>query len=62
MKNKKNKILITVVGIMVAFSVCNNLFKPLDFPSGRVRSREGFQVKYPQKLFQKENLFGFSQS
>ena len=58
MKNKKKKIL-TIVGTTVTFNACNKLFKPLDLPSGPVKSRKGFQVKYPQKLFQKENLFGF---
>ena len=38
---------------MVAFSTCNKPFKPLGYPSGRVRSREGLQKIYPQNLNQK---------
>jgi len=38
---------------MVAISVCDKPFKPLILPSGRVKFREGFQVKDPQKIILK---------
>jgi hypothetical protein len=37
----------TVVGEMIAFSVCNKPFKPLGIPRGRVKSREGLTARIP---------------
>jgi hypothetical protein len=31
----------SVVGETIAFSICNKPFKPLGFPNGRMKSREG---------------------
>jgi hypothetical protein len=36
-----------VVGVTIAFSVCNRAVKPLGIPRGRVKSREGLTVIIP---------------
>jgi hypothetical protein len=38
------------VGETIAFSICNKPFKPLGFPSGRVKSREGLSEMKPTKI------------
>jgi hypothetical protein len=35
---------------MIAFSTCNKPFKPLDYPSGRVKSREGLAEMLPTNI------------
>ena len=48
--------------LVVAFSACNKPFKPLGYPSERVRSREGLQKMYSQNplkyfwVFQKHSI------
>jgi hypothetical protein len=39
-----------VVGVTIAFSICNKSFKPLGFPSGRVKSREGLPEMIPTNI------------
>jgi hypothetical protein len=34
----------------IAFSICNKPFKPLELPSGRVKSREGFPEMIPTNI------------
>jgi hypothetical protein len=36
---------------MIAFNVCNKPFKPLELPSGRVKSREGLPGMIPTNIF-----------
>jgi hypothetical protein len=38
------------VGNAIAFSIYNKPFKPLDFPSGRVKSREGLAEMIPTNI------------
>jgi hypothetical protein len=40
----------TIVGETIAFSVCNKPFKPLGFPRGRVKSREGLSGMIPTNI------------
>jgi len=40
----------TVVGETIAFSVCNKPFKPLELPSGQVKSREGLPEMIPTNI------------
>jgi hypothetical protein len=35
---------------MIAFSTCNKSFKPLGYPSGRVKSREGLAEILPTNI------------
>jgi hypothetical protein len=50
--NKKNlnKFYLPLIspGFAIALGTCNKPFKPLGYPSGRVKSREGLQRTYPQ--------------
>ena len=41
----------TVVGEMIAFSICNKPFKPLGITSGRVKSHEGLPTMTPINIF-----------
>ena len=35
------------MGEIIAFSICNKLFKPLGIPNGRVKSREDLAAMIP---------------
>jgi hypothetical protein len=49
-QNQNMKYKSTVVGETIAFSVCNEPFKPLGLPSGRVKSREGLPEMIPTNI------------
>jgi hypothetical protein len=40
------------VGCTITFSVCNKPFKPLELPSGRVKSHEGLPKLIPTNIMQ----------
>jgi hypothetical protein len=46
-QNQSMKHKSSFVGETIAFNICNKPFKPLGFPSGRVRSREGLPDMIP---------------
>jgi hypothetical protein len=39
-----------VVGKTIALSICNKPFKPIGFPSGRVKSRESLPEMIPTNI------------